>query len=124
MRWVGSLPPEPLALASADSRVAPPDEKLLELGRVSLGGELIPLTDFSVSFATGAGDPLTGGNLAIRLRVSESQFGQVRFADFDNVRLDGTALTRPPIAPEPASMLLLALAGGYAAIRRRTHRRQ
>jgi hypothetical protein len=37
--------------------------------------------------------------LAIRLRVSESQFGVIRFADFDNVRLEWKrrrpASTRP-----------------------------
>jgi hypothetical protein len=55
--------------------------------------------------------------LAIRLRVSESQFGVIRFADFDNVRLEWKrrrpASTRPRAVsistPRPGGRR-----GGYA----------
>jgi hypothetical protein len=57
--------------------------------------------------------------LAIRLRVSESQFGVIRFADFGNVRLDGSAVAPPAPVPEPSALVLLALGGaGLAAMRR------
>lgn len=95
----------------------------LAVATTQLGSALIPentFGDFNVSFTTGASDPLTGGNLAIRLRVSESQFGVIRFADFDNVRVEGSSVAPPPPVPEPSALILLAMGGGLVAMRRRT----
>ena len=90
-----------------------------EVGRAAIVNDTF--TDFSTSFSTGAADPLSGGNLAIRLRARETQFFVFGMSDFDNVRLDGTATSvNPPVAPEPASLLLLgtALAASLRRVRR------
>jgi hypothetical protein len=126
-----------LTVALGNSKVSNPFEfTYLDLlvngmlvGTTAVGRAAIPndtFTDFTASFTTGTGDPLSGGNLAIRLRASESQFGVLGFSDFDNVRLDATAVQQPPVqVPEPSTLVLLTLAGtlGWGARRRRVTRR-
>jgi hypothetical protein len=91
------------------------------VGRAAIANDTF--TDFSVSFITGTGDVLTGGNLAIRLRASESQFFVTGFSDFDNVRLDAN-VSQPTPVPEPSTIALLSLgAAGLAARRKRASRR-
>jgi hypothetical protein len=88
----------------------------------SANAAMIPddtFTDFSTSFSTGTADPLTGGNLRIRLRAESPSF-QVFVSDFDNVRLDQTALTPTTPAPEPGTFALLGLGSiAVARVRRR-----
>jgi hypothetical protein len=78
-------------------------------------------TDFTSSFSTGTADALTGGSLRIRLRAESSQF-LVFVSDFDNVRLDQTALTPPPVSePSTLALLGLGLLSGTRMIRRFKH---
>lgn len=65
-------------------------------------------TDFSANAATGAAPVGLGENLVIRITALDDG----RYLDFDNVRLDATAV------PEPSSVALLGL-GGLALILRR-----
>lgn len=84
---------------------------------------VIPEGEFAtstVSFTTGAADALLGQQLGIRLvnlNVIPAGFTQGTSpdleVDFDDVALDATAV------PEPGTLLLMALAGGCIAIRRR-----
>jgi hypothetical protein len=92
-----------------------------QVGRASIPDDTF--TDFVATFTTATGDPLSGGDLAVRLRASESQFFVLGFSDYDNVRLDASAATNRAV-PEPSSILLLALGGGlcWAARRRRAPR--
>lgn len=63
-------------------------------------------TDFSTSFATSPGDPRTGGSLTVRLTHSKPiDVYNVFVCDFDNVRVEATAL------PPPASLGINVYAG-------------
>jgi len=72
--------------------------------------------DFSVSFTTGANDPLAGQALTVRLSQAGAAANQFPAPSFDNVRLDAT------VVPEPTAVALLGACGlGLLARRRRVH---
>ncbi len=68
----------------------------------------------TLSFTSGSNDLLAGQNLGIRLVNLNSATGIE--VNFDNVRLDATAV------PEPGSISLFALSMGLIYVRRRISR--
>jgi len=93
------------------------DDSAVLASSLSVLGAAIPddsFMDFTTSFTTLLeGDPLTGGDLKVRLTHSSLSGSGTATADFDNVRVELTEL--PPI-PEPSTFTLGVL--GLAAVRR------
>jgi hypothetical protein len=74
--------------------------------------------DFSLTYTTSSTDPIIGDGLTIQMATLPEQ-GSAFQAGFDNVTLDETTVEA---APEPATLILLAMGGialiGFARLRR------